>query len=168
MVTALEPADRFWAKALASGLFISYIPVRFAGRLPLTGAGLFGTVWGWALWYLVPQDPWEALAAVLLMFAAACWIGDLAEQAMGRKDDPRIIVDEIAGYWAAALWLPRDWTWLAAAFVAFRLFDSWKPLGIRRLERFPHGVGLTADDIAAGVLANVTVRAAAALLGWSA
>jgi len=40
---------------------------------------------------------------------------------------------------------------LIAGFVLFRLFDIWKPWPVRKLEALPGGVGIVADDLAAGV-----------------
>ncbi|MBI4052020.1 MAG: hypothetical protein HY400_05900, partial [Elusimicrobia bacterium] len=41
-------------KAIASGLFLSYIPFRYFKRTFWTGAGLVGTFWGLLLLPLVP------------------------------------------------------------------------------------------------------------------
>jgi phosphatidylglycerophosphatase A len=51
------------------------------------------------------------------------------------------------------------------ATVLFRLFDIWKPGPIRWLETLkPPGVGIMADDLAAGLVAGVIVRLAGAYL----
>ena len=49
------------------------------------------------------------------------------------------------------------------AFLAFRLFDIWKPGPIRRAEQLPGAKGVMADDLVAGVAAAIVVTAAAAL-----
>ena len=38
-------------------------------------------------------------------------------------------------------------------FLAFRLFDIWKPYPIRRLEALEGGLGIMADDVLAGAYA---------------
>jgi phosphatidylglycerophosphatase A len=35
--------------------------------------------------------------------------------------------------------------------VLFRLFDIWKPWPVRKLEELPGGLGIVADDLAAGM-----------------
>ena len=48
--------------------------------------------------------------------------------------------------------LPRDWRWLSAGFVIYRLFDVWKPYPIGIVEEgFGPGVSIMADDIVAGI-----------------
>lgn len=81
-----------------------------------------------------------------------------AEKALGRHDDPRIVLDEVVGYWWAAAFLPRSWPCALAAFAAFRVFDSLKPPPARQLERLPGGWGVVADDLGAALLAQLAVR----------
>jgi len=42
--------------------------------------------------------------------------------------------------------------------VLFRFFDIAKPLGIRKLESLKGGVGVMADDILAGIYANIVLQ----------
>ena len=50
----------------------------------------------------------------------------------------------------------------AVAFIAFRLFDVLKPPPCRRLEGLPGGLGIMADDVAAGLYATIVVAAVVA------
>jgi phosphatidylglycerophosphatase A len=52
----------------------------------------------------------------------------------------------------------------AIGFFAFRVFDILKPGPIRKLERFPAGWGILADDLGAGAAAAVCVCVATALM----
>jgi phosphatidylglycerophosphatase A len=45
-----------------------------------------------------------------------------------------------------------------AAFVAFRVFDVVKPWPADRLERLHGGWGIMADDVMAGIYANLAVQ----------
>ena len=63
-----------------------------------------------------------------------------------------MVSDEFAGMWAACLFLPKTWVWLLIAFLLFRALDILKPFGIRRLEKMPGGIGIVADDLAAGLV----------------
>lgn len=69
-------------------------------------------------------------------------------------DPSRIVVDELVGVWVAMLGVPNNWQNLLLAFGLFRLFDIWKPLGIRKFEQMPGGWGVMMDDVAAGVAAG--------------
>src|SRR5947209_4559672 len=51
-----------------------------------------------------------------------------------------------------APWAAGWWT-VVAGFVAFRVFDIWKPYPVRRLEDLGGGLGVMADDLLAGFYA---------------
>ena len=70
-------------------------------------------------------------------------------------DPKRAVWDEFAGMWFTCLLLPKTLPWLAAAFVVFRVLDILKPWPIRRFEGMPGGLGIMADDLAAGVIGSV-------------
>lgn len=70
-------------------------------------------------------------------------------------DPKRAVWDEFAGMWITCLFLPKTFLWLAAAFIVFRVLDILKPWPIRRFEGLPGGLGIMADDLAAGVVGAV-------------
>lgn len=95
------------------------------------------------------------IVAVLIGIPAAT----AAESVLNEKDSPKIVIDEFAGYALATLGLPLTPSVLVASFLLFRAFDIFKPLGIRRAEHaFPGGIGVMADDLLAGLYANVSIR----------
>lgn len=151
---------------MATGLGISYLSLPAAGK-KWTGAGLLGTLQGLLLWPLLPREPWAYAASVAASCAAAAWVCGRAERALGGHDSPRIVLDELVGFWVAAAGLPREAAPLAAAFALFRLFDSWKPWPCRLLERLPGGAGVVADDVAAALLANAASRLILGRWAWS-
>jgi len=115
-----------------------------------------------------------ALAAAL--FGAGVWAGGRLVAASGVEDDPRIVLDEVVGQLVAlapllvAGWTPRAalsaWLPVVTGFVAFRVFDVWKPGPVRMAdERIPGGLGVMVDDLAAGVLAALALGAGLALAG---
>ena len=78
----------------------------------------------------------------------------------GKKDPGAFVLDEVAGIALATLFQPifpgrRELYVLLATFLAFRLFDVWKPWPCKRLEQLPAGYGVLMDDLAAAVYANV-------------
>jgi phosphatidylglycerophosphatase A len=100
--------------------------------------------------------------SLLLIFAAVVtfvgiWAGSRVERRTGLEDPGLVVIDEVAGQLLAYLLIPLSfspWT-LLAGFLAFRLFDIWKPYPIRKLEVLESGLGIMADDILAGLYAAV-------------
>jgi phosphatidylglycerophosphatase A len=151
----------FAVRFLASGAFVSYIPARLTGFKKFTGSGLAGTALALLLTPLLPSGrvPFALFALAFLPFSV--WIASLAEKSFASHDDPRIVIDEIIGYWTALLFLDLTPASLLAAFVFFRAFDSLKPWPIKKLETsLPGGFGIIMDDVAAGVMANICTRLA--------
>jgi phosphatidylglycerophosphatase A len=55
--------------------------------------------------------------------------------------------------------IPQNWQNGLIAFILFRFFDIRKPLGIRELESLNGGLGVMADDLLAGIFANLLLHA---------
>jgi phosphatidylglycerophosphatase A len=132
------------------------------GLLPVA-PGTWGTLFGVALAWLaglVADTAMEQLLLVGLAFVvtlAGVPLARAAEERAGQKDPGWFVLDEVAGYLVAVLGHPLTWPYLLGAFVAFRVFDIWKPPPIRRLEQEGGGIGVMADDLMAGIYANVAV-----------
>lgn len=95
------------------------------------------------------------LVAILLVALVGTWAATRAERLLGKKDPGAVVVDEVAGQLIAFLFVPwpaGGWT-VFAGFLAFRLFDIWKPYPVRRLEGLGGGLGIMADDMLAGFYA---------------
>jgi len=103
-------------------------------------------------------EPTLALVTIFLVTMVGIWAGTRAERLIQKKDPSIVVIDEVAGQMIALLsgplWLHTWWSVLSA-FLLFRLFDIWKPYPIRRLEALESGLGIMADDIAAGAYALV-------------
>ena len=107
----------------------------FSPFAPGTAGALLATLIWFGLSYLVSS-------VCLLWLTVASW----------GEDPSRVVVDEMVGVWIALLAAPAGHVWYAlGAFVLFRLFDIFKPLGIRRMESLPGGIGVMMDDILSGV-----------------
>jgi phosphatidylglycerophosphatase A len=133
---------------LAAGGGLGYVP-----GMPGTAGSLLGA----ALCLPLLGLDWRLhLGAALLVAGGAGWIAARAAAELGRPDPPEIVVDEVAGMLLAALALPATAYDLTAAFLLFRLFDVVKPSPLPYLERLPGGLGILADDLAAGLLARAT------------
>jgi len=109
-----------------------------------------------------PIVPATAASAVLAaIYAGLPPIGPaLAEREWGH-DARRIVIDEGAGMAVTLCGQPAGVATAVLAFFAFRFFDVVKPFPARRAEGLRGGFGVVADDVMAGVYANLAVRVAA-------
>jgi len=116
-----------------------------------------------------------ALLGVLLVFSAVCVAQGSAAEAIFGHDPAEVVADETAGQCLPLLGLAivpdcfaTLWTtglWLGAAFVAFRVFDIFKPWPANALQRVVGGWGILLDDLAAGLYAGAIVVALAWWVG---
>ncbi|OHD56183.1 MAG: hypothetical protein A2096_11915 [Spirochaetes bacterium GWF1_41_5] len=112
--------------------------------------------------------PWSIpgqLAAALIFSLLGIFICDYAEKKIFFMRDPQSVVfDEFTGMYIALANIPFRAEWKIIflyflAFITFRLLDIFKPGIIREAERFEGGLGIMADDIAAGVFTCLLVNA---------
>jgi len=115
----------------------------------------------------------SALAAVLiyffpglftnLYFVGLCVIVGTASingERYEGKDPGHIVIDEFAGMCVAIAGHKNpSLITVMLAFVLFRIFDIVKPFPISRMERLPAGYGVMADDVLAGLFANILILA---------
>jgi phosphatidylglycerophosphatase A len=149
---------RDWKHCLAFGL---------GSGLARYAPGTFGTLVA-VPFYLVLSGlpPWLYALTVAAAFALGCWICDLVCRELGVHDHGGIVFDEFVGYWITMFLLPPTWGWMLAGFVAFRVFDIWKPWPIRWFDRnVPGGFGVMFDDVVAGVAACATLHLLARIAG---
>lgn len=138
----------------------------YMGRAPGTNGSLVGTVF--AAFVVLPLPaPWQAAVIVPLILLA--WLFcDEAERRMGVRDPGCIVLDEFAAMPLVFLGINsaldpvRLFVVLLAGFALFRFFDILKPLGIRKLQVLPGGLGVLVDDLAAGLAACASLH----LLIW--
>jgi len=81
--------------------------------------------------------------------------------------DPSVVtIDELAGQWLALAALPEGLLSVMLSLAFFRFFDIAKPGPVDTLQRLPGGWGIMADDLLAGLFANLSVRGVLALLTY--
>ena len=136
---------------LATGFYIGKIP--FA-------PGTFGSLIGLPLSFaLAGISLAPAILCTLLFTLLATYIADAAEKLLKQKDPGCIVIDEIAGMMATLIGLPFNLITVVIGFIIFRILDIFKPFPIRNLDkRIPGGLGVVADDVAAGIIANLLLR----------
>jgi phosphatidylglycerophosphatase A len=99
-----------------------------------------------------------------VVIVAGTWASWNAEEVFGRPDPGPVVVDEAAGFLVTMAFLPLGAGPLVAGFLLFRAADVIKPFPARRFEALPRGVGIMADDLMAGLYANLLLRAGLYLL----
>lgn len=144
----------------ATGLYLGKIKV---------APGTFGTFLGiplaWALTTWLPRLGYPV--ALLVIFAFSAWMAHLHERYTGQHDPGEIVIDEVAGFAVAMMWLPLTWQSFTAAFVLFRLLDITKPPPIRQIdEGIGGGIGTTLDDMLSGLVANGVLQYVASATDW--
>lgn len=150
----------FW-KLIGTGFGSGYSPIAPGTAGALVGCGML-----WLLHEFAPAGAYLPGLATLIVafFFLGVKATDKLEPEWGH-DPSRIVADEMVGVWIAMLGVPFSFFNLALAFVLFRIFDIWKPLGIRRMEKFPGGWGVMLDDVLAGIYALVGVHGVLYFLG---
>jgi phosphatidylglycerophosphatase A len=130
----------------------------YSGRFPVA-PGTAGTLVGVVL-YLGLKDfsPVPYAAFCLMLCGAGIWAAGKAEEILGRKDSPSIVIDEIAGYLIAMFLVPSSFGLALAGFVLFRAFDILKPWPLNRLQDVRGGLGVMLDDVGAGIYANIALQ----------
>lgn len=143
-------------RLIATSLGVGYLPAA-----PGTWGALLAIVL-WLplyLWTSAMVDFAVTASAIIIIGIAGTWASTESEKYWG-KDPVVACVDETVGQWVSLLPLCLGvsvipWWEILISLALFRIFDIFKPLGIRRLEDLPGGWGMMADDIAAGLLTAV-------------
>ena len=136
---------------LATGFYVGNIP--FA-------PGTFGSLLGLPLCFILAgiQLP-PAIIVVVLFIGLAVWVSNNAARTLKRKDPGCIVIDEIAGMMVTLIGVPVHLTSVIIGFILFRILDIAKPFPIRMIDkRLSGGLGIVADDVVAGIFANMLTR----------
>ena len=140
-----------------------------SGYAPIAPATAGSAVVAAIGWFIYPAPPLPVTLALLAIGTAiAIWVCGAAEKELGHDAHP-IVADEAVGQTIALLFVPHNLFAFAAAFVLFRIFDVWKPLGAREIQALPGGFGIVADDVIAGITSCAVFHLAAYGLhrvGW--
>jgi phosphatidylglycerophosphatase A len=143
-----------WAMLFASAFYIGFLP-----GAPGTYASVTTTLIFFLICHLSQQlVPALHLSTVCLISLIGVLAASRASTITGSDDPSFIVIDEVAGQLLTFLFLPPNALNLILGTVAFRLFDIWKPFPIRKLESLGGGAGIMADDLLAGVYANLLLQ----------
>lgn len=143
-----------------------FLAFGFGSGLAPKAPGTAGTLVAIPLYLLIAQ--WSLLyytAFIVLAALLGIWICGVASRQLQVHDHGGIVWDEFVGYWITMWALPRDWLWIIAGFLVFRVFDIVKPWPVSVLDkRVGGGLGIMLDDMLAGVMACLTLHIALRLV----
>ena len=153
------------------------------GRIPFA-PGTFGSLGGllWTALLLRTGHYWTYLGGAAAAALAAVWICGKAEKTLGKKDPESVVLDEIvavplcfaflfftmaatsrASGWptpAPEFLISRSgWAITLAVFIAFSVFDIWKPWPVRQAQSLRGGWGVVVDDLLAALYVNLLAPA---------
>jgi phosphatidylglycerophosphatase A len=139
------------------------------GRIPFA-PGTFGSLVG-LVWFgllLASGNLWLFLIGTIMGLGVSVWLCGYAEQNLRQKDPGSVVLDEITAMPVCFLsWVAMSMRQTGAfpkldsfisgtnallplgVFVAFRVFDIWKPWPVRQSQTLPGGWGVTVDDVLA-------------------
>lgn len=143
-------------RCLLNEKFITLLATGFGSGYAPLAPGTAGTLVGIPLYLIFSALPWPLWLITIIALTCLAWhVSEEAEKLFGQKDAQRIVIDEIAGLqWSLFLIAPTA-LHVVLGFFLFRLFDIVKPFPARLFQdRLPGGLGVVADDLAAGVYAN--------------
>lgn len=116
-------------------------------------------------WWLSHWTHGFAVVAAAAFALLAIVIAHRAAVLMQEEDPGAVVIDEIAGVLVACLGLQLSLSGSLITVGLFRVFDILKPFPVGWLDRrLKGGLGIVADDLVAGLLANLTYRAGVWLL----
>lgn len=126
----------------------------------IKGGGSIAAAVSCLFWFWLQQDGkfiFYLLPVTALIIALGVWVSEKVEADWG-SDSSKVVIDEVAGMCTSLLFVPVTITYVISGFVLFRFFDIVKPLFIRKAEALPGGWGVMADDVLAGVFANIMLQ----------
>ncbi len=138
-------------KLIATVLGIGYV-----GK----GGGTIAAAACCLIWILIPDgnftNYWQVLITIAVSLVGV-WSGNAVDAVWG-KDSNKVVIDEVAGMMVTLLFIPVQFKFILAGLVLFRFFDIAKPLFIKKVELLPKGWGVMADDVLAGIYANILLK----------
>ena len=151
-----------WSRFLPSTFVLNCAtlgPVAYWSKAPGTLGSVAGVFLYTTFFHSLQNAPIGYLLLLLGLGYFAVVICGEAEERLMKRDPGEVILDEFIAVPLCFLFTGNifvhlgKWSWvlLLAGFALFRLFDILKPLGIKRLQDLPGGMGVVMDDIAAAV-----------------
>ncbi len=127
------------------------------GLLPWA-PGTWGSLGALVTWFLLPPlSPILSAGLIGTLFAGGVASASMAVRETGDPDPSMVVIDEFVGQFISLSFVHHDIIQGLETFILFRILDIFKPGPIRKLEAWPGGWGIMADDALAGFFAGLLV-----------
>ena len=139
-----SPSLAILSRMIASFFGAGYAPVAPGTVGTLAAVPLYLIIRRWSV------IPYLVFLGILTLVGIV--VSHVTEQSWGR-DPSRVVIDEVCGLLLSLVSRPSRWSDIVLGVVLFRAFDILKPPPVGILDRrVSGGVGIMADDLAAGAL----------------
>lgn len=131
----------------------------FCRIMPGTVGAFLGTIFSYIAFNLFRSSMLYIITFILVLFAI--YVCSVAEKTIGTKDPSCVIFDEFIAMPICFLSVFERYNsiWLlTVGFVIFRIFDIFKPFGIKKLEKLNGGLGIVLDDVIAAIYTNISLQ----------
>ena len=131
----------------------------------LPAPGTFGSLAGLVvfcfLFWFSPLSPIGIMILFSVLFIGGIPLCTRAEVLLGKEDPPEVIWDEFTAIPLVFVFcldelnsfsITKVLFFLTMGFILFRIFDIAKPIGIKKLQNLPKGMGVMIDDLAAALI----------------
>ena len=131
----------------------------------LPAPGTFGSIAGIlvfsALIWFTSISSIYIVGIFVILFVLGIPLCTHAEILLNKSDPPEVIWDEFTATPIVFIFcledlnpesLNRSLLFLCVGFILFRIFDIAKPIGIKKLQSLPNGLGVMIDDLAAALV----------------
>lgn len=147
-----------WIQRIGGSLFfLGYVPLMPGTVGSLVTVGLLWYYRGTVARFFTPEYAVTFWLFYLLFLTVCIFLSNDAKEIYGSEDARQIVVDECAGQLITFFLHPLSWRVLLLGFFLFRFYDIVKPFPVYKFEEIEDGLGVTMDDVAAGVLANISL-----------
>jgi len=144
-------------KLISTVFYLGYSPV-----IP----GTVGSLVGLAIYILLRNNIAIYIITTIFLLVLGFGVAGEAEKILGRRDSPKIIIDEVCGILIALFLLPFNFVIIISAFFLFRAFDAIKVSPADKLQNLRGSAGIMLDDIVAGFYTNICFHVALKLLSF--
>jgi phosphatidylglycerophosphatase A len=131
-----------------------------AGVGYIKGGGTIAAIAYCIIWFLLPDDfssgYWQVITTATII-TVGVFCSNSVDSIWG-KDSSKVVIDEVAGMAITLLFVPKQIVFLLSGLILFRFFDIVKPLGVKKMENLPKGLGVMADDMLAGSYSFIVLQ----------
>ena len=133
-----------FTKLICSIFYIGYFPIA-SGTV-----GSLVAVYLW--WFFIPENLIYQFILISLTISIGTICSGIVESKLNLEDPSFIVIDEVAGMFISLFLIPKNIVLYVIGFLLFRILDIIKPSYIDKVQKYPNGIGVMADDILAGLV----------------